>query len=81
MHDYPDDKYIVILRQTMKAMDKESVILVDDMILPAQGAHWYATQLDLTMMACQGAMERTEKQWYSLMDSAGLEIKSTVRIP
>ena len=76
MHDYPDDKCIEILRQIMKAMDKESVILIDDMIVPNRGAHYYATQLDLTMMATLGAMERTEKQWYSLMDSAGLRIKS-----
>ena len=76
MHDYPDDRCIVILRQIMKAMDKDSVILIDDMILPNRGAHWHATQLDLTMMANLGAMERTEKQWYSLMSSAGLKIKS-----
>lgn len=76
MHDHPDDRCIVILGQIMKAMDKDSVILIDEMIIPNQGAHWQATQLDLTMMACLGAIERTEKQWYSLMDSAGLKIKS-----
>lgn len=76
MHDHPDYTCIVILRQIMKAMDKDSVILIDDMIIPNKGARWQATQLDLTMMASLGAIERTEKQWYSLMDSAGLKIKS-----
>lgn len=76
MHDHPDDRCIVILGQIRKAMNEDSVILVDDMILPNQGAHWHATQLDLTMMASLGAMERTEKQWHSLMDLAGLKIKS-----
>lgn len=76
MHDWPDDKCVVILGQILKGMDKDSVILIDEMILPSQGAHWRATQLDLTMMASLGAMERTEEQWYSLIDSAGLKIKS-----
>ena len=76
MHDHPDDKCIVILRQIVKGMSEDSVILIDDMILPNQGADWRATQIDLTMMASLAAMERTEKQWYSLIDSAGLKIKS-----
>ena len=76
MHDYPDEKCVVILGQIVKAMSKDSVILIDDMILPNQGADWRATQIDLNMMAGLAAMERTEKQWYSLIDLAGLKIKS-----
>ena len=76
MHDHPDDKCIAILRQIVKAMSKDSVILIDDMILPNQGVDWRATQIDLAMMAGLAAMERTENQWYSLIDSAGLKIKS-----
>ncbi len=70
MHDYSDEKCVLILRQIMKAMDKDSVILIDDRILPDQGAH-HATQLDLTMIAILGAMERTEKQWRSWWTQRG----------
>lgn len=75
MHDRPDDRCIVLLRQIMKGMDEDSVILVDDMIIPNQGAHWQATQLDPTIMACLGVIEWTEKHWCSL-DSVELKIKS-----
>ena len=75
MHDWPDDKCIIILNQIIKAMDKDSVILIDDMVLPNRGAHWRATQIDLAMMAGLAAMERTEKQWYSMLEAAGLKIK------
>lgn len=75
MHDYADDKAMIILRQTMKALGPDSVILIDDMIIPSQGAHWQATQLDLAMMAVMAAVERTEKQWRSLLDKAELKIK------
>lgn len=75
MHDWPDDRCIIILDHIIKVMDKDSVILIDDMVLPNQGAHWRATQLDLTMMAELAAMERTEKQWYSMLDAAGLKVR------
>ncbi len=64
MHDWPDDKCITILSQTLEVMKEDSVILIDDMVLPNQGVYWRATQLDLAMMAGSAAMERVEKQWY-----------------
>ena len=55
-------------------MGKESLILIDDIVLPDSNVSWRATQLDLTMMAGLAAMERTNEQWYRLLDSAGLKI-------
>ena len=74
LHDWPDDKCIAILRNLVPAMDKDSRILIDDMVLPDTGVHWQATQLDLTLMAALGSVERTKEQWYALMKSAGLKI-------
>ena len=74
MHDYPDYKAVTILRQTVTAMNSESVVILDDMVIPAQGAHWRATQLDLTMMTCLAGIERTMAQWEKLLDDAGLKI-------
>ena len=74
MHDYPDEKAIKILHNTMAAMDKDSVILIDEMILPNEKAPWRATQLDILVMASLAAVERSEKQWYALLDAAGLKI-------
>ena len=75
MHEYPDDKCAVILGQIMEVMDMDSLILIDDMVLPNEGAHWRQTQLDLLVMAGLAAMERTERQWYSMLDAAGLKIQ------
>ena len=58
----------------MQAMDKDSRILIDDMVIPNTGVHWQAAQQDLTMMAALGSIERTEEQWYALIASAGLQI-------
>lgn len=74
MHDYPDDKCQLILSNTLAAMADDSVILVDDVVLPDRGAHSYSLDKDIVMMVNFGAMERTSRQWASLFESCGLEI-------
>ena len=59
----------------MAAMSEDSVILIDDMVLPETGSLWRATQMDITMMTGLAALERSEKQWWALLDSVGLEIR------
>lgn len=75
MHDWPDEKAATILRQVRAAMTLDSVLLIDDMVVPKTGAHWQATQLDMLMMSVFGACERSESQWESLIASAGLKIQ------
>lgn len=55
-------------------MGPGSRILIDDMVLPNEKVHWHAAQLDLIMMSWLGSKERTEDQWYALIDEAGLKI-------
>ena len=74
LHDYPDEKCKVILQLIREATGKDSVILIDEMIIPEQGTHWQAAQLDIAMMSSLSAMERTKKQWYQLVESVGLKI-------
>lgn len=74
MHDYPDDKCRVILRNTSKVMGPDSVMLIDDVIVPNEHAHPHATDKDIAMMVNFAAMERTQSQWKDLFNSAGLEI-------
>ena len=78
MHDYPDFKAVNILRNTRSAMSDESVIILDDMIIPNTDAHWRATQLDLTMMSTLAGIERTMPQWEHLLHDAGLKIKEII---
>ena len=74
IHDYPDDKAILILKNTIAALASDSVILIDDMVLPDSGAHWQATQIDMIMMTSLASQERTREQWYALLEKAGLKI-------
>lgn len=75
LHDFPDEKCVLLLHKTMKAMGKDSLILIDEIILPNQGTHWHATSSDINMMATVAGMERTERQWVALLGSAGLRVQ------
>jgi hypothetical protein len=78
MHDYDDTDCQKILNHTKAAMSADSVILVDDVVLPAVGAHPYSLDKDIVMLAnLGGAKERTERQWRNLFGSVGLELVST----
>ncbi|KAL8638299.1 MAG: hypothetical protein Q9228_004538 [Teloschistes exilis] len=46
------------------------------MVLPNLGAHWHATELDLTMMSTLASMERSEIEWRNLLERAGLQIQT-----
>jgi demethylsterigmatocystin 6-O-methyltransferase len=76
IHDYPEEQAIRLLQNTAAALGPDSVILIDDMVLPNAGVHWHATQLDMVMMVGFASMERTEDQWHSLIEKAGLKINN-----
>ena len=77
LHDYPDDKCVTILKNLVSAMDADSRIILDEMVLPETGAQWQETGTDLAMMAALGSKERTGSQWQALIDSAGCKILET----
>lgn len=53
-----------------------SKLLINDHIVPEQDAPWKIASSDLLMMGLLSAGERTEKQWKSLLESAGLRINA-----
>ncbi|KAK7755795.1 hypothetical protein SLS62_002080 [Diatrype stigma] len=73
-HDFPNDKCVEILRNLKPAMTSESVVLIDEMVFPERDVHWRATQLDMSMMTCLAATERSESEWRVLIDEAGFKI-------
>ncbi|EMR64685.1 hypothetical protein MGN70_008615 [Eutypa lata] len=74
LHDFPNQKCIEILQNLRAGMTEESVVLIDEMVLPECGAPWRATQLDMSMITCLAATERSEVEWRALIDEAGFKI-------
>ncbi len=77
LHNLPDHKALALLEITKKAMGPESILLVDEMILPEEGVNVDTAAMDLTMMAAFASLERTEAQWRSLVEQAGLKLVKT----
>ncbi|KAI3329076.1 sterigmatocystin 8-O-methyltransferase [Xylariaceae sp. AK1471] len=75
LHDWSGEKCLEILSQVRQAMKPGySKLLLHEMIMPEQGASSFHAMLDLSMMAFNGGMERTERQWRELLSRAGLEV-------
>ena len=73
LHDWPDHKCREILRNTKAAMGKDSVLLVDEMVLPDIGVHSHVTSIDIEMMCAFASQERTKSQWDELFAMEGLK--------
>ncbi|KAK8024959.1 S-adenosyl-L-methionine-dependent methyltransferase [Apiospora arundinis] len=81
MHNYDDEICITILKAHLDAMGKNSVILIDDKVLPDEkppadspGVE-YTAALSLAMKVMFDAMERRETHWRDLLRRAGLVIQ------
>ena len=75
LHDWGDEQGKKILGQLREAMAEDSVVVVDEVVVPAQGASVLQMHYDIAMLAALGAMERSEKQWRELLGAAGLKIR------
>lgn len=74
LHDWPDDKAIQVLSRIREALGPDSQVLIDEIVMPNVGAHELSTNIDMIMMACLGAIERTVNEWHVLLEAAGFRI-------
>lgn len=66
------------MRQTKLAMTKDSVILINDMILPDYKVPAFAAALDLVMLGACGSRERTMREWEDLVSGVGLVLEECI---
>ena len=75
LHDWDDVSCLKILRNTVSAMQPGfSKLLINENVVPNVGAAWSITSMDWLMMALGSVKERTERQWRTLLEQAGLRI-------
>ncbi|RWA09486.1 hypothetical protein EKO27_g5607 [Xylaria grammica] len=72
-HDWSDPIAVKILSSTAGVLGPHSRILIADICMPPCDAAWSMAVQDLNMMVLSG-IERTECQWLSLLDKAGLKL-------
>ncbi|KAI0876258.1 O-methyl transferase B [Hypoxylon argillaceum] len=73
-HNHPTDRVKKLLENIKEAMDHDSIILLDEWILPDTKANIDGVSMDLTMLAAFAGAERTETQWRSIINGLGLKL-------
>ena len=79
---FQDEECLKFLGNTVKAMKPGySRLLINEQVLPDVGAELHPAMLDMTMLTYSNAMERTERQWRTLLGNLGVEIVKIWRNP
>ncbi|KAK8134770.1 tryptophan halogenase domain-containing protein [Apiospora sp. TS-2023a] len=72
LHNWDEDQAVQILANIVPAMSAESLVLIDEVVLPEEGAHVWPAGLDLQMLTLFGGGERTAPEWDCILERAGL---------
>lgn len=75
LHDWTDEDSVRILKNVVHALTDESLIVIDEVVLPDMKLPWQCAFMDLTMSASLGGRERSRDEWETLLGYAGLQIK------
>ena len=65
----------VILSSIKEAMASDSIVIIDDVVMPQVGASWKQTSMDIAMMTMLAAVERTAEHFGRLLADVGLEVR------
>lgn len=78
LHDWADEPAAAILRNCRDAMPADGRLVVIERVMPDYGGgsllHRTAAQSDLNMLVGPGGRERTQAEYCSLLQAAGLEL-------
>ena len=75
LDNWNDKPSQVILSQISRAMTKDSILILDEVVMPEVGATWKQASMDLAMMTMLAAMERTKEQFTKLLADSGLRLR------
>ncbi|KAJ5947246.1 O-methyltransferase [Penicillium verhagenii] len=74
LHDWPDKQALRALQRIREAMAEDSVLLINENTVPETGVPRFSASVDLLMMTMFSSLERTDKQWFSLLERAQFKV-------
>ena len=72
IHDWDDERAVAILRNCQRAMAEGGRLLVIELVIPTGNEPSFSKLSDLVMLVQTGGQERTEAEYRTLLDAAGL---------
>ena len=78
IHDWYDDKNQVILGNIRNNMPDSAKVLIIETIIPEGNDPHFSKIIDLEMLVAPGGMERTAREFESLLQKSGLRLKRII---
>ena len=78
IHDWNEDRCLIILGHCRKAIKPGGRLLIIEMVLPAGDTPHPGKVLDMVMLVFPGGQERTEAEYASLLGKAGFRLSQVV---
>jgi len=78
IHDWDDERAVVILRNCRKAMLPNGKVLVAETLVPPGDEPNQIKNIDVVMLAVTGGLERTQEQYERLFGAAGLRLDRVI---
>ena len=78
IHDWDEDRCLMILGHVRKAMDPAGRLLIVEMVLPPGDVAHPGKMLDMVMLVQLGGQERTASEYASLLSKAGFRLTRVV---
>ncbi|MFT5353503.1 MAG: hypothetical protein ACI9KE_000701 [Polyangiales bacterium] len=79
LHDWNDEQSVTILKNVAKGMKASSKVYLVEMVIPDDNTPSAAQMMDLNMLAMLPGRERTQQEYASLLEAAGLKFTSLIR--
>lgn len=52
-----------------------TMVVLDEVVVPSKGADEKQILYDMVMIAVMGALERSEEQWRTILEAAGMKLR------
>lgn len=78
IHDWDDERSIMILQAIHRAMKGEGKVLLAEMVIPEGNGPHPGKMLDLEMLTSPGGLERTADEYANLFERAGFRLNRIV---
>jgi hypothetical protein len=78
IHDWDDDKSLVILKNCRRVMAARAKLLVVENVIPPGNNPFFGKWLDVNMLVLPGGKERTREEYQTLYAAAGFRLSRVV---
>ena len=79
IHDWPDEEAVTILRNVRNAAGAGGTLLLVEQVIPNHDREFLGKWVDLEMLLCLAARERTAAEYRDLLGRAGFELTRVVQ--